>query len=537
MKDRVVPMKRTVLLALAIVVALTGISLGTPGDIVKKVPLPFRHPTGCAWDGRYLWVADRKSDMFYKMDLEKGGVLDSMPSPGYFPSGLAWDGKLLWSTDPTESKIYATDVSTRRTVATLDAPAAGATGIAWDGTSIWICDNVEKTVSRIDATDGTTIISFKSPATDPRGITFGGGYLWCSDRLKDQIYMVEPESGTVVLILDAPGKYAWGLSWRNGHILNTDYQSDAVFELVTKDDQQYKTYDPRIAVVDFTSEAIVLGPGEITSLDINYAVPEVRPNQKFLSPISFAPKPTKTATDRYGQEIAVFHFENLASPQSVDVSMKSAIETSAIRYFIYPEEVGGEIPAEVKKTYLEDALKYDIANPYIRGIVAEVVGNETNIYWKARKLYQYLIAHMEYQLAGGWNTAPTVLKRGNGSCSEYSFSYISLCRAAGVPARYVGALVVRGDEASYDDVFHRWCEVYLPGYGWVPVDANAGDAVWPAEQCAAFGGISNRFLITTEGGGGSEYLDWNYNAESKYVSTGKCRVRLESAAEWKPITR
>jgi len=530
-------MKRTMLMTIALLIAATGMSHATPGDVVKKLPLSFHHPTGCAWDGRFLWVADRKTDQFYKLDLGSGAVLDSMTSPGYFPSGLAWDGKLLWSTDPTDAKIYATDVATARTVATLDAPAAGPTGIAWDGKSIWICDNVEKTISKIDATDGTTIVSFKSPASDPRGIAFGDGYLWCSDRLKDQIYMVDPTSGTVVLILDAPGKYAWGLSWKDGRLLNTDYQDDAVYEVVAKDKQTYRTYDPRRAMVDFTSEAIITGPGKITSLDINYAVPAVRPNQSFLSPVSFTPTPTKMAKDRWGQEVAVFHFENLASPQAVEVTMKAAIEASALRYFIYPEDVGTEIPAEIKKPYLEDNLKYDITNPYIQGIVKEVVADETNLYWKARKLYQYLIAHMEYLLAGGWNTAPTVLKRGSGSCSEYSFSYVSLCRAAGVPARYVGSLVVRGDNASYDDVFHRWCEIYLPGYGWVPVDANAGDAVWPSEQAAAFGGIANRFLITTESGGGSEYLDWNYNAETKYVATGKCRVRMESAAEWEPLAK
>ena len=128
-----------------------------------------------------------------------------------------------------------------------------------------------------------------------------------------------------------------------------------------------------------------------------------------------------------------------------------------------------------------------------------------------------------------------MLKRGTGSCSEYSFSYIALCRAAGIPARYVGSLVVRGDDASYDDVFHRWNEIYLANYGWVPVDANAGDKELPADQGAAFGGISNRFLITTEGGGGSEYLGWGYNHDSRHVSEGKCSVKAETVAEWEPL--
>ena len=67
------------------------------------------------------------------------------------------------------------------------------------------------------------------------------------------------------------------------------------------------------------------------------------------------------------------------------------------------------------------------------------------------------------------------------------------------------------------------------------MDANAGDRDLPAEQAAAFGGIANRFLVTTAGGGGSEYLDWNYNAQSAWVATGKCRVKIESIAEWEPL--
>jgi hypothetical protein len=71
----------------------------------------------------------------------------------------------------------------------------------------------------------------------------------------------------------------------------------------------------------------------------------------------------------------------------------------------------------------------------------------------------------------------------------------------------------------------------------VPVDANAGDRDLPADQAAAFGGIANRFLVTTEGGGASEYLEWNYNAHATWISTGKCRVKIENIAEWEPVGR
>lgn len=142
---------------------------------------------------------------------------------------------------------------------------------------------------------------------------------------------------------------------------------------------------------------------------------------------------------------------------------------------------------------------------------------------------------MYYELSGGWNTAPTVLTRGNGSCSEYSFVFISMCRSAGIPAKYVGSVVVRGDDASIDDVFHRWVEIYLPGYGWLPVDPSGGDKPSPRDQARCFGSLSNRFLITTDSGGNSKTLGWYYNTNEFIITQPDTKYEVETFAEWEPI--
>ncbi|MBI4720341.1 MAG: transglutaminase domain-containing protein [Chitinivibrionia bacterium] len=130
-----------------------------------------------------------------------------------------------------------------------------------------------------------------------------------------------------------------------------------------------------------------------------------------------------------------------------------------------------------------------------------------------------------------------VLKRGSGSCSEYTFSFVSLCRAAGLPARYQGSIVVRGDDASIDEAFHRWAQVYLPNFGWVPVDANRGDSPSPAGQAKGIGELANRFLITTQSGGGSEHLGWSYNSFATYKLSGYCKVEEDNFGFWEPIRK
>ena len=59
---------RGIIVVVAIVVSLLCVidASSTPGDLAGKLELESHHPTGVAWDGRYYWTADRKTDSFYK---------------------------------------------------------------------------------------------------------------------------------------------------------------------------------------------------------------------------------------------------------------------------------------------------------------------------------------------------------------------------------------------------------------------------------------------------------------------------------------
>lgn len=508
-----------------------------PGEVLASFELPGTCPTGLTFDGEKLWVADRKSDRLYCISPEKGTVERELDAPGYWPMGLAWDGEYLWCADRDARAIYQLNPVNGEILRTLAAPVSSPRGLTWDGRYLWCSDERSDEIVQFSSGDGTTIRAFGAPAGDPRGLGFDGQYLWVSDRIKDEIYRVDPVSGDVIIITEAPGPFTRGLAVGNNQLWAVDYQTDRLYQLVLKDDEQYLRKNAREATILFTHQVHNYGPNDVTSLEVHLAIPHERDNQELHGEITYAPRYDEIITDRWGQKTACFRTRKLKNNKSFVIEAKTRATIYEVRYFIDPDRVGSleQIPAEITAVYLEDNEKYQLDHPTIKAAMKKCVGGEDNPYWIARKIFSYLIENMYYERVGGWNTAPTVLERGNGSCSEYSFVYIALCRAAGLPARYVGSVVVRGDDASMDNVFHRWVEVYLPNYGWIPVDPSGGDNESPRDQADYFGHLSNRFLITTEGGGGSKTMEWTYNSNEFWTTEPQTKVEIEAIAEWEPV--
>ncbi len=512
--------------------------------IIKEIPSPGPCLTGLAFDGTSLWGVDRKKDMIYKIDPATGKIQTHFTCPGYFATGMTWGKEHLWITDldftntSTETyvgKIYKVSPKTGKTVQVILTPGSDPQGVTWCDNSLWISDNQTDMIYQISPDDGTTIHSFPAPAGDPRGLAWDGSYLWIADRANDELYRVHPSKGIVVMTLNSPGPYPWGLTWMKNTLIIGDYQTDKIYTLNILDLPKIKKSNPRREEIEFNSEIINFGPGVLTTLNIFMAEPEDKPNQQILD-ITYPIAPEEFVTDQWGQKSAHFIKKNMNPGDRFNPTLKVRAEINEVMYYIFPEKVDdlNDIPQDLRM-YLADDIKYCITMPYIQKAAQIAIDGATNPYWMARNIFDYLRQILHYERIGGWDIAPTVISRGSGSCSEYAFAYIALCRAAGLPARYVGAVVIRGEEACFDFVYHRWVEVYLPGYGWIPVDPSRGDKDLPADQAKSFGYLNNVFLITTQGGGDSEYLGWDYNSHDQWEAEGPVQLRVENIAEWNPV--
>jgi len=123
----------------------------TPGDVLRTLPTPGSCPTGLAYDGARLWLADRLTDTLYAVDPKDGRVVASLDAPGFIPLGLAWDGRALWVLDGEEKRIAQLDPATGTTLRSIEAPSPSPQGLAWDGAHLWLADDKKRPADVADS--------------------------------------------------------------------------------------------------------------------------------------------------------------------------------------------------------------------------------------------------------------------------------------------------------------------------------------------------------------------------------------------------
>jgi len=525
-------MKRIVLLLIVFIFPV--LLFADIGSVKYSIPLTMDQPFGMALDNDMLLISDRATGQLYRFSLQEKKIVDSQPLPCRYPWGIAKDAGGLWISDRENNRILHYDMKKKRVDFVLTEVETDASGLAWDGESLWAASG--SNFLELDPTDGTERQTFAGPGRDTTGIFFDGKYFWLSERVGNQI-VCATTAGEIFGVLPAPGPYAAGICRQGDTLWVLDFEERKLYALdIAPTKKPFYLGEPYQRQVHFTHALTNNGPSDDVTARIYVCVGQDGLHQKLLTPCVFSPGNITFISDRWDQKFGVLQGQ-VPVLKSLEIGYKVTIETRDLNYFILPEWVEplDNIPAEVRKKYLVDGHKLKLNDPYIKKLVKEIVGDETNPFRMAFKIHKYLHLNMEYKMTGGWNAAPTILKRGSGSCSEFTFSFIALARAAGLPARYEAGLVVRGDDGSIDRVYHRWAQVYLPPFGWVPVDPSRGKPAATMDIARSFGSLSNRFFITTYSGGDSPYLGWTYNYNSFYEFSGQAVVNARTEAKWYPV--
>ena len=136
---------------------------------------------------------------------------------------------------------------------------------------------------------------------------------------------------------------------------------------------------------------------------------------------------------------------------------------------------------------LQPYLAQDSLTPRFRDFVATVNVSEQRTIDFLVALNQRLQHEIRYliRLEPGVQTPEQTLSLAAGSCRDTGWLLVQILRRLGLAARFVSGYLIQlkpdvkaldgpsGTEHDFTDL-HAWCEVYLPGAGWIGLDPTSG---------------------------------------------------------------
>ncbi len=178
--------------------------------------------------------------------------------------------------------------------------------------------------------------------------------------------------------------------------------------------------------------------------------------------------------------------DNFEPNQTKTVQVTQVLKVSAVDLNLNPNNVGTSIPQELRGyTQPVDGL-WESTDPAIQEVAAQFADNTDSLYYKARQIFDQVLEQpdgeslLTYEVQNAEHDALWALQNKRGDCTEFSNLMVALMRAQGIPAKVVSGyafLPLYSTEDATGDIdalAHAYVIIYLPNYGWVPVDA-----VWP----------------------------------------------------------
>ncbi len=137
---------------------------------------------------------------------------------------------------------------------------------------------------------------------------------------------------------------------------------------------------------------------------------------------------------------------------------------------VEPYDVNGAVYRE----FTAERPPHIVFTPDVTQLAREIVGDERNALEKARRVFGWVSANIPWCAEMEYGIIPNLSNKGltarRGDCGVQGMTFITLCRAAGVPARWQSGWQTKPGDWS----MHDWSEIYIEPWGWLPADASYG---------------------------------------------------------------
>mgnify|MGYP000875302534 CR=1 FL=1 len=145
----------------------------------------------------------------------------------------------------------------------------------------------------------------------------------------------------------------------------------------------------------------------------------------------------------------------------------------------HPADGGIEVPCpNVQPSDLAEQFPHIRFTPYLRALCREIVGDETRPLYIARCIYDYITKNVAYSYMRNYLCIESIAEfaalNRRGDCGVQALLFITLCRIAGVPARWQSGMTLKNGRVGS----HDWARYCADPYGWLYADPARGGSSW-----------------------------------------------------------
>ncbi|GGO82598.1 IMP dehydrogenase [Marinobacterium nitratireducens] len=194
--------------------------------------------------------------------------------------------------------------------------------------------------------------------------------------------------------------------------------------------------------------------------------------------------------DVYGNYLARLVFPEKTDELSIEVEVIADMTViNPFDFFVeeYAEDYPFKYEAELKKELAPYLETEEHDSPLLQAWLARVPREKIRIIDFLVSLNHRLEQEIEYSLRfePGVQSCQETLELKKGSCRDTGWLLVQILRHLGLAARFVSGYLIQlkpdvkpldGPAGATEDFtdLHAWCEVYIPGAGWVGLDPTSG---------------------------------------------------------------
>ena len=284
--------------------------------------------------------------------------------------------------------------------------------------------------------------------------------------INGEVYFQDSFCGTIIKTREEFAKRAMDKDKINNNEKEYEFLNNIIREIKEKGTKSYFVHlRSKMKIKDDSIK-------EGKQIKVHIPIPAKSKQLSDIKIINTVPEAKNINDEDYKQRTVYFE-ENITDNNrefSVEYSYKSTVNYVELK----PEEVS-DIQPDFEINELPPHIMF---TPYIRELCKEIVKDEKNPLIKAKKIYEFVTTKVKYSFVREYFTIENIAEYAGlnlkGDCGVQAILFITLCRCAGIPAKWQSGLFASPLSVGC----HDWAQFYIAPYGWLFADPSFGGSAY-----------------------------------------------------------